>query len=68
MINSSTRGNRNLKRVRISGEFDADEQGHEMKGQSDDGACADPNAERRGQTSHVKGPIPFIYLAVKTVW
>lgn len=38
IINSSDRGDRNLKRVRISGELDADEQGHEMKGQSGDGA------------------------------
>lgn len=38
IINSSDGGDRNLKRVRISGELDADEQGHEMKGQSGDGA------------------------------
>jgi hypothetical protein len=38
IINSADRGDRNLKRVRISGQLDADEQGHEKKGQSGDGA------------------------------
>jgi hypothetical protein len=45
IVNSSNRGDRNLKRVRISGELDADEQRHEMKGQSDDGAGVTLNAE-----------------------
>jgi len=37
IIDSSDRGDRNLKRVGISGELDANGQRHEMKGQSGDG-------------------------------
>ena len=33
IINGSNRGDRNLKRMRISGELDADKQRHEVKGQ-----------------------------------